>query len=314
MEQIQPSQDTLIKQGLFSFEPSAEITKPGFEDPKLKESDLDKLFMKDLIEDIIITEDNSIPPVYEPQQQVILEMKEEIKDEALSNIFKKKDIDITAVENISFDDILKHITSDTVTKTVIIQFSSHVSNFTQPSLDEFFDFLSVDTRFFNLCQGPGFINLIKPLFQLSTIFSYAQAEKFDHFFSLDIEKEIDLRAESEKQFSGNMVDKFLLLFKNNLDLIIFDKKTYKIIEKLLKLTIESKFQKEIEQTLLDDIFKYASNQYSCHVLKVMLSISPLVEKTSEYIYNQLKENLLKYSQNKSSCSLVISSLYVSLNF
>lgn len=315
---ITPEQakNQLIQQGLFSFEPTPIDTtvKHVADDHKLKDIDeLNDLFMKDLIEDIITT-DSNLPTILEEsnhnqtQSQVIKEIKEEIADEALSDLLKNKPIEQNSIEAMTFEDIEKSIISDTINKPAIIQFSTHISNFTSTTLDQFLDFLSIDSRFFNLCKGSGFINLIKPIFQLTSLFSN------DIDCIEDDRKDLEFKAKSfssNSKIKGKMVDKFLSLFKNNLDTIIFDKKTYKIIEKLMKLPIEGEIINDIEQILLNNIYKYASNQYSCHVLKVLLSITPLIEKTSEYIYNQLKDNLLQYSQNKSCSSLVISSLYVS---
>jgi hypothetical protein len=307
----------VLKQGLFSFQ--ANLPYDGYnksfaiEDTKLKDIDeLNQLFMKDLIEDIITT-DTNLPPIVEENHNnymLVQEIKDELKDEALQNLLKNKQCDIDQNDVASLEEIQTQIIDDTVSKTTIIQFSSYVSEFTPNSMSNFIKFLKVDNRFFNLCKGPGFINLLKPLFQLCSIFS----ENTNLFEGNQNSEEIgrfELKIPNSS-ITGQMLDFFLELFKINLDIIIFDKKTYKIIEKLIKLPISSKETEEIKKILLNDIYKYASNQYSCHVLKVLLSIAPLSDTTSDYIHKVITQNLMLYSKNKASSSLVISSLYVSI--
>ena len=197
-----------------------------------------------------------------------------------------------------YENILIHIknaiSEDKVNKTIVIQLSTILSSITKYDLINFIDFLERDNNFLNICKGPGFINLLKPIFQLCS--TYANPAEI---FTL-------------KKLKSDLLDRFLVLFNINFDEIIFDKKTFKIIEKILKQNIISNEMIKIKDNLLNNLYNYASNHYSCHVLKVFFSVSNLSEKNFESLFKEIWNNIVKYCTNKYSSSLVISCLYVSL--
>ena len=241
----------------FSFDNDDDKNKSYLEDTKFKEiENLSNLLMKELIQDIIIIDEKNI-------DRCATNHPESVE-------FHKK---ITA-GSINFNELMsnheeqmKHIeeaiTLDKVTKQIIIQFSALLSSFSSEKLPKFIDFLKIKKNFINLCKGPGFINLIEPLFH--------QCESLSN--------KIDLA--NTTTLKSPLLDNFLRLLNDNFDSIIYDKKTFKIIEKILKQNIISHEFNKIKNKLLENLYKYSINQFSCHVIKVFISVCQLNDSIFE---------------------------------
>ncbi len=184
--------------------------------------------------------------------------------------------------------ILSSISSNQVSRQIINQLSVLLKTINYEDFLEIINLIEEEQNILYLLNGPGFINLIKPIYDLC------------------------LSLEFKAKSNSNLVDNFFSLMNKYFDEIIFDKLTFRIIEKILKLNLICREVELMKERLLNNLYKYSSNEFSCHVLKVYLSVCTKDQSLYDKVYRIISKEIVRFSTNKSSSSLVISCLYVSI--